>query len=656
MNIKHILLIWILICVTAMASLESNMWDRIKEGSTVGWSVWYTGQDPNDLTSYDKFKSVARIHSDSNAPCGDLRHDDEIWVVVDRTIDGTVESFIEVFTPLDWGDDDDYCWFVDCGGAERNVWIPGTPEVPGVDVWGDYSQYVVGVSPYSGDKIVLMGKDDSTIVTTWGDEGYWDATPNDGPCFSMYQLSDGRILVGHNYYKVSMINTDGTTDTSWATNGVYTMQSSGANVRSILEDNDGNFHFFGGLVATTARYVYEKCDSDGTYLDGMTRGETKAQSIYGAVWYDSTKTRIIAGGSSIDTLAGLRPNLIAIDPVTCTIDTDWTGNVPDNPGFAQFDEVDYYINYHIYQMSDGGTVLYRNTDNTLCKVLPDGSAVDTTWGSSGFLDLGSIGFPSTEGHNPTQDGDNLYIITYVNDGGANFSRFSLIDSDGVITDTYDATGVTYKSVSVFNDQLLFGNGNDVELWDADFTYISKFEVANSNSIWWIIPDETTREHTTTPAVPAVPGYWDTLYGYMPDEVCVYADGVSLGTFDVNSADANDIIGIDETAYDVIIAGINYYSIYESFPLVASEIARNQRTVTQRVALDLYQTKGVNLGTSMAYSSPIEFADVNDLYTGFKIAEFPRGTFREPVIYLWEWEPYPWCLRAAYMRESIIIPE
>ena len=155
--------------------------------------------------------------------------------------------------------------------------------------------------------------------------------------------------------------------------------------------------------------------------------------------------------------------------------------------------------------------------------------------------------------------------------------------------------------------------------------------------------------------PAVPGYWDTLYGYIPDELCVYADGVSLGTFDVNSADANDIIGIDEDAYDVIIAGINYYSIYESFPLVASEIARNQRTVTQRVALDLYQTKGVNLGTSMAYSSPIEFADVNDLYTGFKIAEFPRGTFREPVIFLWIWEPYSTTIRGIYLREEITFP-
>jgi hypothetical protein len=48
---------------------------------------------------------------------GDARHHDEVWVVVKRTVDGNDVRYVEQFQPLDWGDDPNYCWFVDCGLA-----------------------------------------------------------------------------------------------------------------------------------------------------------------------------------------------------------------------------------------------------------------------------------------------------------------------------------------------------------------------------------------------------------------------------------------------------------------------------------------------------------------------------------------------------------
>ncbi len=51
--------------------------------------------------------------------------EDEIWAVVKRNVDGSDVYYIEQFQPINWGSDDDDCWFVDSGlsydGALANV-------------------------------------------------------------------------------------------------------------------------------------------------------------------------------------------------------------------------------------------------------------------------------------------------------------------------------------------------------------------------------------------------------------------------------------------------------------------------------------------------------------------------------------------------------
>jgi len=114
-------LLWLLLPVATLGMIsgptgqQRDMLQSIDEGSILAWARHITGQDPNDLTSFDKFESVAVIPGSSNRANGDARHDDEVWVVAKRTVDGNDVRYIEQFQSLDWGDDPNYCWFVDCG-------------------------------------------------------------------------------------------------------------------------------------------------------------------------------------------------------------------------------------------------------------------------------------------------------------------------------------------------------------------------------------------------------------------------------------------------------------------------------------------------------------------------------------------------------------
>ena len=168
----------------------------------------------------------------------------------------------------------------------------------------------------------------------------------------------------------------------------------------------------------------------------------------------------------------------------------------------------------------------------------------------------------------------------------------------------------------------------------------------------------------TPAVPgvpgvegveAVPGHWETIdSGYMPNEVCVYADGTPLGVFDVNPADTNDILGLDESLYTTIIAGINYWSTYESFPLELGN-----ETNIHNATIDFYESLGCNVGVSRADSedwlfSEDEFATRLAMVTEIKDAPFYWGTKRDPVVHLWVWIPVPMTVRNIINKMEVEI--
>ena len=208
------------------------------------------------------------------------------------------------------------------------------------------------------------------------------------------------------------------------------------------------------------------------------------------------------------------------------------------------------------------------------------------------------------------------------------------DSEGIFFDT--------ETSSLPADDTGFGVGHLTEWMQTQ---------ANYEAAGWDFDTIWVLTEVTTPGTPAVPAY--TVYsGYISDELCVYADGIPLGVFDVNSSDANDILGLDEDDYDVIIAGINYYSIYESFPL---ELANE--TNIQNVTIDFYESLGCNIGVSIPNSenwifSQDDFATKLDLVTEIKDAPFMWGTKRDPVVYSWLWIPVPMTLRGIYVDLEI----
>jgi hypothetical protein len=86
----------VLWCVRNDGNVATLTYQREQE--IYGWSLQIT--DGN-------YESIAKIPTESG--------EDEIWVEVERTIDGNNYRYIEQFQPVDWGDDANDCWFVDSG-------------------------------------------------------------------------------------------------------------------------------------------------------------------------------------------------------------------------------------------------------------------------------------------------------------------------------------------------------------------------------------------------------------------------------------------------------------------------------------------------------------------------------------------------------------
>ena len=85
----------ILWCVTDDGDLATLTYQRDQD--VVGWAR---------QTTEGSFESVAVIPGDD---------EDEVWVIVNRTIDDSTVRYVEQFQPRDWGSSQNDCFFVDCG-------------------------------------------------------------------------------------------------------------------------------------------------------------------------------------------------------------------------------------------------------------------------------------------------------------------------------------------------------------------------------------------------------------------------------------------------------------------------------------------------------------------------------------------------------------
>jgi len=123
----------VLWCVLGDGQLASLSYQ--KDQSVAGWSKHNTRNWDN--STLGEFNSLIIIPGSGTTPAGDVWLEDQIYCVATRTADGNESVTIEQFTPVDWGDDDDYCWFVDCGlyglsggGGDANVYSPTVGEYP----------------------------------------------------------------------------------------------------------------------------------------------------------------------------------------------------------------------------------------------------------------------------------------------------------------------------------------------------------------------------------------------------------------------------------------------------------------------------------------------------------------------------------------------
>lgn len=74
----------------------------------------FTYQRDHDVTAWSRINTGASGDFESVATMPSP-NEDEVWAVVQRTVDSNDIRYVEQFQPFDWGTDQNDCYFVDCG-------------------------------------------------------------------------------------------------------------------------------------------------------------------------------------------------------------------------------------------------------------------------------------------------------------------------------------------------------------------------------------------------------------------------------------------------------------------------------------------------------------------------------------------------------------
>ncbi len=386
-------------------------------------------------------------------------------------------------------------------------------------------KYFVAFNSGAGTvNVICKAKTDSTIDTSWGNAGFFQYIDGDtgqgtSACYGMYELPDKRLLIVTNQFWIEaltvplggklvaaiMLTQSGQIDTSWGYKGFYCTQ--GINnvpvgyFTNILQDVGGNFHLFGWGAAGYPN-AYQKITEQGAFIKAST---TFVQTtIYAAIWGNDAHTRIMLATAS-DFLSGVWCNVFAVDPGTAEPDATWDGNT-GVPGYALVAGIGKNALDIVRVADDKLIVLHTYDDNyyTLSKLLADGSALDTTWGTNGLAKAGWPSSLSNKGGAIGVDADfNLYTVTRKFIDGTQFPRISHIkkfDPDGALLDDLeiDSSGLgisdNYHSLWIIDGTLYFGTRdydpayNDVEKWSLDLVYQSSFDVEGHFMIYAIIPE------------------------------------------------------------------------------------------------------------------------------------------------------------------------
>jgi hypothetical protein len=693
---------------------QRRMLDAIDQGSVFAWSRHITGQDTTTLTTWDEFESVAVIPGTSTRANGDTRLDDEVWVVVKRTVDGNDIRFVEQFQPMDWGDDPDYCWFVDCSGgashssgtAEVNtpstydygyisdngyIWRIALGDVElynGLDAGGSASNLGGGQvslpfagNPFvAGDAVVISGTTNynntytlqtgtsttALVITSGYYAETFDGTEPVTGLFGtgisgagrMVQAADGTLYMGHNWDGTTCVtkyDTDLNATTDFLTWPVIDVLNT--TVGLALNDDD------------TALYVWTKAASGKGYLFkfALPAGTSDWYRNLTSPGYD---TDVDASGNAYGAESkqhykyavadGTRTELTDVNtpyPTLVSGGYGWNTIVDDDMGLV---------------VAAGGmttltaygppttTSLYNLAVRTLANSKGDQVAIGGTYTSGSLtysynIDSGQI----------VTDGDYIYVLL---EDASPPTLYKYQWTGTSLSEVTSAAAPTYAIGLFFDtfDNLVVVNQDNSTKQTTVFYYYD----TDLNSLGSVgnLPNTTLAGWDGLLGAAWIQGNYfangeDARFAYGVDvnevnvphlpnmEVCVYADGKPLADTYTATADANGTYTIDiADAYDVVIAGLNYYSILETMPLVDTETLGTQETI-QQISIDFYESMGAHVGREMDYSadwlfSDDSFATAIDPFTGYKgPAPFLRGTHRDPVIYVYEWDPVPLTIRS-----------
>jgi len=197
--------------------LVGMTYERAQE-SVIGWH--------RHTTQNGEYESVAVVQGDP---------EDEIWVSVKRTVDGSVKRYIEYFMPMDFDSDQVYCFFVHSG-----------------------------LSWDGGDPVAIEGatQADPVVVTSTA-HGY-----SDGDNIYIDDV-EGMTELNGNYYTIANKTAD-TFELEDVDGSAYTAYTSGGTAKRVEKDFSGLDHLEGEEVAVLAdglALANETISSGGIGLD-----------------------------------------------------------------------------------------------------------------------------------------------------------------------------------------------------------------------------------------------------------------------------------------------------------------------------------------------------------------------------------------------------
>ncbi len=135
--------------------------------------------------------------------------EDEVWIIVNRTIDSSTKRYVEQLQVFDWGDDQADMWFVDSGlrfdGGDSVVITDITKADPAVVTMSSYPVDGDGDSLADGDQVQLRAVVGMTEVN---DRIYTISNPNVGD--KTFELRDSTDAVDINSVDFTTYTSDGT--------------------------------------------------------------------------------------------------------------------------------------------------------------------------------------------------------------------------------------------------------------------------------------------------------------------------------------------------------------------------------------------------------------------------------------------------------------